>query len=195
MLAKTITATAMLTMFSAAPALGQEVTDYLGVPGPIEVGETDYVLSWSSNPSDGYYKQEYLPVGAAPESYESMVIVEFLATDMPVAEVVAAQVQMVNARKASDPVANVAVLQNDQTSELVLDFLMSAKDDNGEFIVEWNGYRYVEAEFDGKRGSLLFAVSERAYGNDSSEAFLGSLRDFKSLRILDLTKAELPELD
>lgn len=195
MLAKTITATAILTMFSAAPALGQEVTDFLGVPGPIEVGETDYVLSWSSNPSDGYYKQEYLPAGAAPESYESMVIVEFLATDMPLAEVVAAQMQMVNARKASDPVANVAVFQNDQTGELVLDFLMSAKDDKGEFIVEWNGYRYVEAEFDGKRGSLLFAVSERAYGNDSSEAFLGSLRDFKSQRILDLTKAELPELD
>lgn len=195
MLAKTITATAILTMFSAAPALGQEVTDYLGVPGPIEVGETDYVLSWSSNPSDGYYKQEYLPAGAAPESYESMVIVEFLATDMPLAEVVAAQMQMVNARKASDPVANVAVFQNDQTGELVLDFLMSAKDDKGEFIVEWNGYRYVEAEFDGKRGSLLFAVSERAYGNHSSEAFLGSLRDFKSQRILDLTKAELPELD
>ncbi len=47
----------------------------------------------------------------------------------------------------------------------------------------------------GKPGSILFAISERAYGNEASEAFLGNLREFKAQRTLDLTKAELPDLD
>ncbi len=195
MFRRTIAATAMLTMLSALPAMAQEVTDYLGVPGPITVGDTDYVLSWSSNPSEGYFKQEYLPEGAVPESYESMVMVEFLASDMPLTDVISAQMQMINARKDTDPVANAALLQNDETGEFVLDFLLSAKDENGEFILEWNGYRYAEAEFDGQRGSILFAISERAYGNEASEAFLGNLREFKAQRTLDLSKADLPELD
>ncbi|ODT70704.1 MAG: hypothetical protein ABS75_11245 [Pelagibacterium sp. SCN 63-23] len=195
MFRETIAAIAIVTLFSVLPAQAQDATDYLGVPGPITIGGTDYMLSWSSNPSEGYFKQEYLPEGAVPESYESMVMVEFLASDMPLTDVISAQMQMINARKATDPVANAALLQNGETGEFVLDFLLSAKDENGEFILEWNGYRYAEAEFDGENGSILFAISERAYGNDAAEAFLGNLREFKAQRILDLTQADLPKLD
>lgn len=195
MFRQTITATAMLTLLSLTPALAQDATDYLGVPGPITLGGTTYALSWSSNPSEGYFKQEYLPKGAVPETYDSMVMVEFLATDRPIAEVIAAQTAMVEQRKATDPVANVAIFQNENNGETVLDFLISAKDENGEFILEWNGYRYVEAEFDNQPGALLFAISERAYGNEASEEFLKGLRDFKAERILDLTRADLPELN
>lgn len=195
MFRQTITATAMLTLLSLTPSVAQDATDYLGVPGPITVGDTTYALSWSSNPSEGYFKQEYLPEGAVPETYDSMVMVEFLATDRPIAEVIAAQTAMVEKRKATDPVANVAIFQNENNGETVLDFLVSAKDENGEFILEWNGYRYVEAEFDNQPGALLFAISERAYGNEASEEFLKGLRDFKAERILDLTRADLPELN
>lgn len=195
MFRQTIAATALVALFSLTPASAQEVTDYLGVPGPITVGDTDYVLSWSSNPQAGYFKQEYLPEGATPERYDSMVLVEFLASDMALTDVVSAQIDMVNARKGTDPVANSAVFHNDQTNEFVLDFLLSAKDEKGEFILEWNGYRYAEATFEGQRGSVLFAVSERAYGDAASEAFLGNLREFKARRILDITQAPLPELE
>lgn len=194
MFRQTITATATLALLSLTPALAQDKTDYLGVPGPITVGDTAYALSWSSNPSEGYYKQEYLPKGAVPETYDRMVMVEFLATDRPLTEVISAQTAMVEQRKATDPVANFAVFQNETNGEIVLDFLVSAKDENGEFILEWNGYRYVEAEFDNQPGALLFAISERAYGNEASEEFLKGLRDFKAGRIIDLSRADLPEL-
>lgn len=195
MLGQKIAATALLALFSITPALAQEATDYLGVPGPIAFGDTDYALSWSSNPQDGYFKQEYLPDGAVPETYDSMVMVEFLATDMPIADLVSAQVAMIEQRKATDPVANFAIFNNADTGEILLDFLLSTKDENGEFILEWNGYRYLESTFEGQRGSMLFAISERAYGNEASEAFLGTLRDFKAQRLLDLTRADLPELN
>ncbi|MDV3249828.1 hypothetical protein DevBK_00650 [Devosia sp. BK] len=195
MFRQTITATALLALCSIMPAQAQDVTDYLGVPGPIKVGDTDYVLSWSSNPQPGYFKQEYLPKGAAADSYESMVMVEFLATDAPLTEVVGAQAAMVEQRKGSDPVANYAVFDNPDNGEYLLDFLLSAKDENGEFTLEWNGYRYVEGEFDGQKGSMLFAISERAYGDAASEAFLRNLREFKAQHLSQLTEAELPQLD
>lgn len=195
MFRQTFAATALLALLCVAPALAQETTDYLGVPGPIKVGDTDYVLAWSSNPQEGYFKQEYLPAGAVPESYESMVMVEFLATDAPINDIVSAQMSMIQQRKATDPVANMAVFNNPETGEILLDFLLSAKDENGEFIVEWNGYRYVESAFEGQRGSMLFAISERAYGDENSAAFLGTLGEFKAQRILDLTRADLPDLD
>lgn len=191
---QTLAAAALLAMFSAAPAAAQTTTDYLGVPGPITIGDTDYVLSWSSNPQPGYFKQEYLPAGDKLESYNSMVIVEFLATDRPTADVVSAQVDMINQRKASDPIANMAMFSNPKTSEIVLDFVLSAKDQAGEYIIEWNGYRYGDAQFEGKNGSLLFAISDRAYGNDASKTFLRGLTDHKTQRINSLTKADLPEI-
>jgi hypothetical protein len=195
MFRQTITAAALLALCSMTPAQAQDVTDYLGVPGPITVGDTDYVLAWSSNPQPGYYKQEYLPEGAIADSYESMVMVEFLVTDAAITDVVGAQASMVEQRKGSDPVANYAVFDHPENGEYLLDFLLSAKDENGEFILEWNGYRYVEGELEGKRGSMLFAISERAYGDAASEAFLRNLRDFKAQHLLELTQAELPELD
>lgn len=195
MFRQTIAATALLALFSISPALAQEATDYLGVPGPITIGDTEYVLAWSSNPQPGYFKQEYLPEGAIPESYESMVLVEFFATDMPLTDVISAQVDMINARKATDPVANSGVFHDDEAGEFVLDFLLSAKDENGEFILEWNGYRYAEGALEGQSGSILFAISERAYGDAASEAFLRGLREFKAQRILDLIQTDLPQLE
>lgn len=189
-----IAAATVFGLSATVSVQAQAPTDYLGVPGPINVAGTDYALAWSSNPNEAYFKQEYLPAGASAEQYESMVLVEFLGTDMALRDVVAAQVQMIEARKATDPVANFAVLQNDSTGEYVLDFLLSTKDENGEFILEWNAYRYIEDELDGTRGTAIFAISERAYGDKASEAFLRGLGEFKSQRILDLTQTALPDI-
>ncbi len=187
-----VTAGLALTLTCASP-LAQDSTDYLGFPGPITIGDTDYVLAWSSNPREGYFKQQYLPAGATPETYESMVIIEFLAGDVPLQQVVGAQIGMIDERKAStDPIANYAIFQNE--GEYLLDFVLSANDAKGEYIIEWNGYRYAEAELDGEGGTILLALSERSYGNDKAEAFLRGLSDFKAAKTKDLIAAPMPDL-
>lgn len=192
MLRKTLAA-AVFALAAIAPAIAQDAVDHLGIPGPIALGDTSYALAWSSQPSPGYTKQEYLPEGAALETYESMVLVEFLATDLPVSDVVASQMAMIEQRKATDPIANLALFENADAGEILLDFVLSAKDANGEYIIEWNGYRYSAGEHDGQKGVLLFALSERAYGNAASEEFLRALRDFKAQRTADLTSAQVPQ--
>lgn len=181
--------------FCAGPALAQDVTDYLGVPGPITFDGTDYLLSWSSQPNAQYTKQEYVPAGQSVESYDSMIMVEFLASELTPLQMASAQANMLNERKASDPLVNMDLMQNEQTGEVLLDFIVSAKDEKGEYIVEWNAYRYASTQnAEGEAGGMLFAISHRAYGNEAAQAFLGALRDFKGTQIEELSKVPLPEL-
>ncbi|HTN61741.1 MAG TPA: hypothetical protein VL147_09315, partial [Devosia sp.] len=157
------TAAVVTVVLAVSPVMAQQVTDYLGVPGPIAFDGTDYLLAWSSQPTPQYTKQEYVPVGQTPESYGSMVMVEFLAADMTPAAMANAQVDLLNQRKQTDPLVNMNLIQNEGTGEVILDFIVSSKDADGEYIVEWNAYRYASTETgEGQAGGMLFAISHRA---------------------------------
>ena len=188
-----VAAMTALTTF-AAPASAQGVTDYLGLPGPIAFDGETYELSWSSQPNPGYTKHEYIPAGQVPETYETMIMVEVLAADIAPLAMATAQVEMLNERKATDPLVNMELIQNDQTGEVLLDFLVSSRDEAGDYIIEWNAYRYAAIETpDGAPAGLLFAISHRAYGDDA-EPFLKGLQDLRPRQIQALAAAPLPEL-
>lgn len=174
---------------AAATPLRADTTDRLGVPGPVAFDGTDHVLAWSANPSPGYYKQEYVPAGQAVQTYTRMILVE-AAAGVDVKTALSAQVNMLNQRKGSDPLVNMDVITNEQTGEALLDFIISARDENGDYIAEWNAYRY--APLEGATGTLLFAISHRAYGNDEVRGFLGSLRTVRPDQINKLAQAALP---
>lgn len=177
---------ALILMVTPAPA---QVVDYLGVPGPVELGGESYELAWSSKPSENYIKQEYVPSGQTPETYNQMVFVERVTGDVKVVDAVREQIDMLEKRKGSDPLVNFEVLQKNATDEVVLDFLVGAKDSKGEYIVEWDLYRYAPM----KSGVLLFAVSHRAYGNENAKAFLSGLKQLRTAQTGALLKADLPE--
>ncbi|HEV2507124.1 MAG TPA: hypothetical protein VGV39_28895 [Mesorhizobium sp.] len=177
----------------AAPAAAQ-VTDFLGVPGPLAFDGKSYQLAWTSRPSQNYTKQEYVPAGQRVESYDQMLLVELVTGGVTVGNAVGAQVDMLKKRKASDPLVNFDVLQNNATKEVLLDFILSGRDSKGEPIVEWNAYRYAPyKDASGKSGVLLFAISQRAYGDESSTAFLRSLKQLRPAQRAALAKADLPK--
>lgn len=179
---------AALATFSTARA---DATDRLGLPGPISFDSTDHMLAWSSNPSPGYFKQEYVPAGQEVETYTKMVLIE-AAAGVDVKTALASQVQMLNQRKSSDPLVNLDVIMNEQTGEALLDFILSAKDANGEYIAEWNAYRY--APVGEGTGVMLFAISHRAYGNDDVRAFLGNLGTVRADQINKIAQFSLPQI-
>ena len=153
--------------------------DRLSLPGSIEFNGESYRLSWSSHPTPHYYKQEYLPPGQTSERFERMVLIEATVRGVDINGAVAAQVSMLNKRKSTDPTVNFAVFKNPKNDEIILDFILSAKDPKGEDVVEWNAYRY--AALRGKGGAsgvLLLGISRRAYGDDATN----SLRRLKSAR-------------
>jgi hypothetical protein len=166
------------------------VVDQLSVPGPIRVDDVDYLLVWSARPTPTYYKQEYVAAAETAERYHRMVLVELVVGDDDMDSVVAAQVKMIEARKASDPVANIAVMKSTATGETIADFLLSARLPSGEDVVEWNAYRYVpHAE-----GVMLFGLSRRAYGEEAM-TFLKGLGAERIRVIQSLAAMDMPTVD
>ncbi len=180
------------TILMVAPAAA-EVTDFLGVPGPIEFDGRSFELAWTARPSENYIKQEYVPSGQEVETYDQMLLVELVTGNVKVNDAVLAQIDMLKKRKSTDPLVNMEVMQHDATGEVLLDFIVSSKDAKGEYIVEWNAYRYTPyARGSAKAGVLLFAISRRAYGNQNTKAFLGALKQSRFEQVGALMKAALP---
>lgn len=177
------------TLLLAAPALAQ--SDQLGVPGPISFEDRAYELAWTAQPSDNYFKQEYVPEGQSVETYSEMVLVEAVAGAITPMQAAALQVQSLEARRGSDPVFNYDIIQNEATGEVLLDFLVSdlAADP---VVIEWNAYRYVPLA-EGE-GVALFAVSRRGYGEEGARSFMGGLGAMRSAAIKALSAHDLPAI-
>lgn len=170
----------LLCAMSGVPAAGNE--DRIGVPGPIRFGDTEFALQWTSNPSPELYKQEYVPAGQRVERYERMVMIDVRPLGGDVAQTARAMIEQINARKASDPVANFDVIVNEAGDEVLLDFVLSARDASG-VIVEWNAYRYFPGP--GGQGTTMVGISRRGYG-DAARDFLVELKTRRPQDIDDL---------
>lgn len=124
-----------------------------------------------------------------------MLMIERVTGDLTVMSAVRVQVDMLNKRKGTDPLVNMKVIQNSDAGEALLDFIVSSKNPKGEYIVEWNAYRYAPLRgVADKSGVLLFAISHRAYGNDNAKVFMERLKSIRMAQITALTKASLPSV-
>jgi hypothetical protein len=169
----------VLWIAMAMTASAQSVVDHLKVPGPIAFSGETFRLAWSSHPNDRLYKQEYLPAGQTLERYQGMLMLDLMfdgVTPRQKAEAFAANLQ---ARKKTDPVVNFQLLQGDN-GQVILDFVLSGKQPNGDLILEWNAYRYSTLG----DGVQMVGISRRAYGDAAAEDFLRNR--LKTLRDRDI---------
>lgn len=174
-------------LFSASATSAENAAERLSVPGPISFHGEDFALAWASHPYPHYYKQEYLPAEQDSEHYTAMVLIDANVANDDVRAAAAATVDMLQKRKASDPLVHFSEIQNPQTGEIIVDFILSDGD-----IVEWNAYRYAAWKGEGgKSGVILFGISRRAYGDDAT-AFLAALKAARKQDIDALAKADMP---
>lgn len=166
--------------------------DYLNVPGPVSFNNTVFQLVWSSNPNANYYKQEYIPSGETAEKYNQMLLLEVVIGNLTVKDAVRAQVNLIQQRKKTDKAVQYQVIENPATSEVILDFIMSAGDKKEVNVVEWNAYRYkAYKDENGRSGIMLFAISKRGYKEDLN-SFFKSLKEDR-IKLINLLGAhELP---
>lgn len=169
-----------------APALAQE--DAIGIPGPIVFEQTRFELAWTSHPNPSYYKQEYLPAGQTPDSYNEMFMVDMLTEGATPESAAANMLAGLEQRKGSDPVVNYDMIANEATGEIILDFLLSDAS-GGTVVVEWNAYRYVPRG----DGLALYAISRRGY-DDNASGFIAGLKGWRTTAIQSLATMELPEI-
>jgi hypothetical protein len=189
-------ATIVVVLTATSFCFGQagKIKEYLGVAGPVSIGNASYNLSWSSHPSDEYYKQEYLVKGDQLERYKKMVLVEVLTGNTDLEKLVSRKVEEFKIMQASNPVVKYEVFKKD--GEIILDFLLSENDAGLKRInvLERNVYRYKTiVERNGKKCLLLFAVSERAYGSDATE-FLTKLKTNRSVLVKQVAAYNMPAI-
>ena len=189
MLASKIIAATAIAVLAATPAFAQ--SDMLGIPGPISFQGQDYALAWTSQPSEAYFKQEYVPEGQAVEAYTDMILVEAVAGAITPAQAAAAQVETLAASKEIDPVVNHEIIHNEATGEVLLDFVVSDLSLDP-IVVEWNAYRYLPLA-EGE-GVALVAVSRRGYGEDGAREFLGGLGTVRAEAINALATFDIPAI-
>ena len=175
---------AAISIALTMPVAAQD--DAIGAPGPIMFEETQFDLAWTSNPTETYYKQEYVPDGQAVEAYAEMFMIDLLTAGATPQSAAAEMVAGLEQRKGSDPVVNFELIANEATGEIILDFLLSDSS-SGITIVEWNAYRYVPHG----DGLALFAISRRGYG---ATEFIRGLGEWRRASIEALAMMELPQL-
>jgi hypothetical protein len=169
--------------------------DYLNIPGPVKFQDITYNLTWSSHPTNNYYKQEYIPAKDTVEHFNKMILIDAIVSDtLSVVDAVRAEVAELDARKATDPVLHYQVYNNPDKTEYMLDFLESEGTATALHIAEWNVYRYKAfKDKAGHSGVLLFASSTRAY-DDSIIDFIKSTKTDRPGKLNDLINYNIPEI-
>jgi hypothetical protein len=194
-LIKTITILIFTTLISTT-IFGQETkpTNYFGIENKIAFDKIAYNLAWSSHPANNYYKHEYLQKDDIIEKFNKLIILEALTGNIKLNDVVSAKVAELNKMKETNPVVHYEIFRKDE--EVMLDFLVSSNTPDGKYlsIVERNVYRYKSIkEKNGQKCVLIFAVSERAYG-DEIDKFFSKLKEHRFDLIKIVGQFEIPEI-
>ena len=95
--------------------------------------------------------------------------------------------------KQTDPIINYRVLE--KGNEIMLDFVLGGYSADGKSlnIIERNVYRYTLLNKNTLKGILLFAVSDRAYGNEIDD-FLSDLKNNQLDLLNAVTAFHIPEI-
>lgn len=172
-----------------------KVENFLNVPEFINFSGTDFHLSWSSHPSDNYYKEEFLPKDTDPEEYKQMIMVELALGNITTKDALSQKIRELEARKPGDKIVKYQVLENKNTNEVLLDFMVSEGQGEANIMVEWNAYRYSNySDQTGRKGVNLFALSKRGYGKDSL-SFVSDLIANRQKYVADFVALTRPEIN
>lgn len=166
-------------------------TNYFGTTDTLTFNESKFSLSWSSNPSQGYYKQEYLLDSSTIEDYNEMILVEALKGKISPKVAAEHKVNELKQLKKNNPVINWNVYEN--KNERIIDFVIT----DGATQYEWNLYRYsVLKNSDGQKYLVLYAYSykDTLYTNEDLKPFFNRILGNRDLLISKLGEFKLPEL-
>lgn len=194
MITKRILSAIACMLFCTFSFAQQPVKDYLGIKGPVALAAVPYHLVWSAHPMANYFKQEYLPKGDTLEHFHKLVLFEVLIGPRSIKSAVAKKIAELDKLKETNPVVKYEVFEKD--GEIILDFLLCELTADGEHLemIERNVYRYKSTkDSKGKDIIILFAGSERAYGDDIMP-FLQKLKTQRELLFNAVGAYTIPDI-
>ncbi len=182
---------ASLTLTAFSPQ--KEVKDFLSIGDNLEFNNETYHLKWSANPSENYYKQEYLRDEDDLESFNKMITIDAIKGDISVTQAASIKVNELKKLKETNPVVNYEVYANEKAQETMIDFVIS----DGAHIYEWNIYRYKQQKIKKETYLVLYAYSYRRNINTREElmSFFNQLKETRMDMINELGSVAIPNVN
>jgi len=169
-------------------------SDYLSIGNNLNFDNENYALKWSSNPTNNYYKQEYLRSADKLSKFNKMILVEAIEGNLTCSDAVKAKVGELEKRKKWDFVANYQVYENkNKPTEAIVDFVVS----DTMTTYEWNLYRYqLQKDNNNKTYMVLFAYCYRDSLNDNNDLkkFFDYIKSNRNKMINKLTEYNIPKI-
>ncbi|PHR35233.1 MAG: hypothetical protein COA38_02795 [Fluviicola sp.] len=179
----------VLTSFKADET--DSVKDYLGIGESLSFNEKIFTLAWSSNPTSGYYKQEYLLDSATVENYNEMILVEAIKGDISPKLAAQSKIAELKELKKNNPVINWNLYE--RKNEVILDFVIT---DNATKY-EWNLYRYSTVKDSTKQKYLVlqaYSYKDILFTNEDLKPFFNRILENRDAFMRKLGKLDLSEI-
>ena len=171
----------------------QNAKNYFSIDS-ISFENESYFLAWSSFSDNGYYKHEYLRKGDyLDKGFNKMILIEVLQKDVTPKDLASKKAKEIEKIKKKYPVANYQIIDNPETGEYLIDFLMS--DGEGD-LYEWNVYRYKLIDTPKGKAVMLFGFSLRSFEDAelSLDDFFPYFQENRMELINAVANYELPEI-
>lgn len=169
-----------------------QVTDKLGVKGPLKYNNMLFSLAFADKSNGNYYVQEYLPPGDKVETFHNMLSIFLLADTLSVRSAVKAKADELEKRKKDDPVCRYELNQSPDGKEIMVDFVLAQAKGNKVAVVEFNIYRYKQVTLsDGAKALMIYAYSKRGYGDDIT-AFFDDLKENRIRYLNGMITSDMP---
>jgi hypothetical protein len=185
--------TLILSAALSLSTLLSDITDRLGIKGPLNFSKTKLELAWSDKPSENYYVQEYIPNGEQIKNFKQMLTIHLFTSATTPEAAVQQKVKWLVERKKTDAICNYQISESPDGKEFILDFLVGESKDGKMTIAEFNVYRYKRIQVGGKDALLVSAYSKRSYG-DNITPFLTTLGADRNFYLNEMISFSLPSL-
>lgn len=165
-------------------------TEFLSIEKKIEFNGEEYELYWSSHPSNGYYRQEYLRENDKLPKYEKMLMVEAVKGDTQAIKVATLKIKDLENRKKNDPFVSYEKFVNGK--EIILEFVLKFGK-----TFEWNIIRYKNEENESGNYLVLYSYRYRMYGSqylpyeNVKNEFLNTVKTSKTYLVKKVREMEL----
>lgn len=168
------------------------VADLISVPGPIDLDGTEFLLSWSKQPSKTLYRQQFLPRDEQIENFTQLLDFSFFNKEIDIELAVRQKVESIQNRAEKDKFAKVNVSESPDGKEYIVDYFISEAPSKGDSYIEYNVYRFKKFDAGTQKSFLILSYAKRSYGDLKSAA--KSLNKERDRLMTNIIEYKIPEI-
>ena len=166
----------------------QNAKEFLNLPNPLVISETEYFLDWSKQASNTLYLQQYLLKDEKIDSFTQMVNISYFDKEINIDDAVKQKVESFQKRENDDKFSKVQVTESPDGMEYIVDGMLTELPKNGNSYAEYGIYRFKTLTNGSKKSFIIFSFIKRNYGEVKASAkFLDKERNKLMGSIIDFT--------